>query len=519
MTIGYILILAILILGGAIATLGDRIGTRVGKARLSLFKLRPRQTAVVVTIVTGIIIAGSTLGILFATSKPLRQGIFQLDEIQKKLRNASRDLEQVSAEKNQVEAKLAQSRVQQTEAQAKLNDINQSLQSALSKLDQAIAKQQETQQQFAKVQSQLNQTISQKDALRLEIKQLQTERQNLKRQQQQIKATIAQRDREIAQQDHQLAQKNQELTQRQQEISQQNQKVGLLNQNLVDKDQQLVDKDQLIVDRNQELQQSNQKLQQQQQEITNRDKILASRESRLKELEKEQVSLETQQNFLKQDILSLEQDFKELRLGNVIIRRGQVLATGIVRIIDPNATKSAVDKLLQKANQAVIKLGEKNNVNEQVIQISNFEVQSLMSQIKDGEEYVVRILGAANYLKGEIPVQVFADAVRNQVVFHPGDVVAETSVNPVNMSQSQIQQRIDQLLVASNFRARNLGILADTIQIGDGRITTLISFLEQLQKQTATIDIKAIAADVTYTAGPLKIQLVALLNGQIIFRT
>ncbi|MFN5726799.1 MAG: DUF3084 domain-containing protein, partial [Pseudanabaena sp.] len=50
---GYTLILAILILGSIIATLGDRIGTKVGKARLSIFKLRPRDTATVVTIATG----------------------------------------------------------------------------------------------------------------------------------------------------------------------------------------------------------------------------------------------------------------------------------------------------------------------------------------------------------------------------------------------------------------------------------------------------------------------------------
>lgn len=37
---GYILVLAVLILGGAIATLGDRLGTKVGKARLSLFNLQ-----------------------------------------------------------------------------------------------------------------------------------------------------------------------------------------------------------------------------------------------------------------------------------------------------------------------------------------------------------------------------------------------------------------------------------------------------------------------------------------------
>ena len=74
MTTGYILILAILIVGGVIATVGDRIGTRVGKARLSLFKLRPKNTAVLVTILTGTLISASTLAILFAADDGLRPG-------------------------------------------------------------------------------------------------------------------------------------------------------------------------------------------------------------------------------------------------------------------------------------------------------------------------------------------------------------------------------------------------------------------------------------------------------------
>ena len=46
---GLVLIATVLVLGGLIATLGDRIGMRVGNARLSLFNLRPRQTATVVS--------------------------------------------------------------------------------------------------------------------------------------------------------------------------------------------------------------------------------------------------------------------------------------------------------------------------------------------------------------------------------------------------------------------------------------------------------------------------------------
>jgi uncharacterized protein (DUF3084 family) len=97
MTSGYILIVAILVMGGVLATLGDRIGTKVGKARLSLFNLRPRKTATLVTVITGIMIASSTLGILLATSGPLRDGILEIDNIKRNLRIARTQKRQVES--------------------------------------------------------------------------------------------------------------------------------------------------------------------------------------------------------------------------------------------------------------------------------------------------------------------------------------------------------------------------------------------------------------------------------------
>lgn len=104
MTAGFILVISILVLGGVIATVSDRLGTKVGKARLSLFKLRPRTTAVVVTMVTGTVLSGLTLGILFAASKPLRRGVFRIDEIQERLNQSRKDLKK--REKNLKRNKL-----------------------------------------------------------------------------------------------------------------------------------------------------------------------------------------------------------------------------------------------------------------------------------------------------------------------------------------------------------------------------------------------------------------------------
>ena len=107
---GWLLILALLILGGVLSTLGDRLGSRVGKARLSLFNLRPRRTAVVITVLTGSLISALSLGLLLLVSRQLRIGLFELDALQAKLRDSRSALEAAEAER--IEARSATKRIE-----------------------------------------------------------------------------------------------------------------------------------------------------------------------------------------------------------------------------------------------------------------------------------------------------------------------------------------------------------------------------------------------------------------------
>ncbi|MHC9540350.1 MAG: DUF3084 domain-containing protein [Vulcanimicrobiota bacterium] len=52
------------IVGGAIAYLGNQLGRYIGRKKLSIFRLRPRHTSILITTLTGVFIAGGTL--LFA---------------------------------------------------------------------------------------------------------------------------------------------------------------------------------------------------------------------------------------------------------------------------------------------------------------------------------------------------------------------------------------------------------------------------------------------------------------------
>ncbi len=534
MTSGYILIVAILVLGGVIATLGDRIGTRVGKARLSLFNLRPRNTATVVTIITGSLISASTLGILFATSGSLRDGIFELDSILRKLRIARSDINRINAEKSQVESELTKARTEQADAQKRLDVTNRNFQQA---------------------QTQLKKISQQATLLRSEIKSLLAERQGLIQQRNQLKGQITQLTGQITQLTGQITQLTGQITQLKELVAQRDQELAKRAQTIKERNQQLANQDEAIAQLDQRIAAGDQIIAQREQLIAQRDQVIAQREARLQELEQQlkeaiaqrEIRLQeleqelTQREFqlaerdkqlkqgekklayLEQEVESLEQyyqTYQALRQGNVALVRGQVLASGVVRIVEPRAATQAVEQLLREANRTAMKITQSSNSssNEPLVQIPKSQVEQLINQIKDGKDYVVRILSAGNYVEGEKEVQVFADAALNQVVFQAGDVLATISADSSTMTNEEIRQRLDQLLAAAQFRARRAGILS-AIQIGDGSITTVINFIEQLEQYNQSVDIKVVAQETTYTAGPLKMQLVATQNGQVVFKT
>ena len=101
---GWALILVLLVLGGVLSTLGDRLGSRVGKARLSLFKMRPRRTAVLITVLTGSLISALSLGLLLLVSRQLRVGLFELDALQARLQDSRRQLDTAEQERDKTRA-------------------------------------------------------------------------------------------------------------------------------------------------------------------------------------------------------------------------------------------------------------------------------------------------------------------------------------------------------------------------------------------------------------------------------
>lgn len=156
MTAGIIFILVILMLGGVIANISDRLGKHVGKSRLRLFNLRPKDTAVLVTVVTGTFLSALTLLVLFASSKPLRKGVFQIDDVQRQLNESRKEVVRQATEKDNLQNQLFQVQGELSMTLVRLNELNQL--------------QTKTQQELERVKKELKTVSEERDALLRDIK-------------------------------------------------------------------------------------------------------------------------------------------------------------------------------------------------------------------------------------------------------------------------------------------------------------------------------------------------------------
>ena len=173
---GWLLIIALLVLGGVLSALGDRLGSRVGKARLSLFNMRPRRTAVLITVLTGSLISALSLGLMLLVSRQLRVGLFELDGLQQKLQDSRRQLQQNRG----------------------------ALESAEEERRHAIA-------QTQRIDAELSTAKQRAATLREELEPLQQQRVRLEAEQQRLSRDIQQRDRDIKARDADIRRTEEEL--------------------------------------------------------------------------------------------------------------------------------------------------------------------------------------------------------------------------------------------------------------------------------------------------------------------
>ncbi|MFH1939661.1 MAG: DUF3084 domain-containing protein [bacterium] len=133
-----ILIFTVIIISGLIAFIGDWVGLKIGKKRVTVFGLRPHHTAIVITIISGILIAIITVSILAISSNDVRTALFGMEELKEKLSYLSREVELRNIQLSSTKEDLKEKTTQLQEMEEKYQKLSEDIKNKTSQLEELL---------------------------------------------------------------------------------------------------------------------------------------------------------------------------------------------------------------------------------------------------------------------------------------------------------------------------------------------------------------------------------------------
>lgn len=170
--IGVAIVLVLMVMGGLIAFLGDKIGSKVGKKRLTLFGIRPRYTSIIVTIISGILISFMTIGAMAVLNKNVRVALFGLTQLKQEMNDLNKEI----ADKNK---ELDEGKTQLAKRTSEYNDMNAKAQNMQQELDQVETQRKDAESQLSVVQGAYEKAQNDVNTSAAEIKELESTKNEL----------------------------------------------------------------------------------------------------------------------------------------------------------------------------------------------------------------------------------------------------------------------------------------------------------------------------------------------------
>ena len=133
-----ILVFTLIVISGLIAFVGDWVGLKIGKKRVTIFGLRPHSTAIFITIVSGILIAIITVTILTISSNDVRTALFGMEELKEKLSYLSREVELRNMQLSSTKEDLKEKTTQLQEMDEKYQKLSEDIKNKTSQLEELL---------------------------------------------------------------------------------------------------------------------------------------------------------------------------------------------------------------------------------------------------------------------------------------------------------------------------------------------------------------------------------------------
>ena len=104
----WLAILSLIIASALLSVLGDSVGTKWGKKRVSVFGLRPKNTSRLITAITGAMIAAGIIAVMAALSQDVRTALFGMKILKQQLYDSQFQLTRSQLDTERMRASLAE---------------------------------------------------------------------------------------------------------------------------------------------------------------------------------------------------------------------------------------------------------------------------------------------------------------------------------------------------------------------------------------------------------------------------
>jgi len=138
--IDWSVILMLIAISAVVAWVGDVIGMKLGKKRITIGNLRPKYTTRIISVLTGVGIAFATLFISAMASESVRTAIFSMKYMRTQVATLTSEVKSSKEDLSEMEYQLFQSRGDLLQKQNKLSAVEKDLSAGSEKLKTAEKK-------------------------------------------------------------------------------------------------------------------------------------------------------------------------------------------------------------------------------------------------------------------------------------------------------------------------------------------------------------------------------------------
>lgn len=419
-----------IVVSGFIAYFGDWLGRYLGKRRISVWGLRPRHTAMLITSLTGSLIAFLTIVAVLATAQTFREIIIRGERILEQSRQLQVRYAQLSGDYAQLQQRY----------------------------QEAAQRVQEQQQQMAENTRQLQQQQQLLEAVRLQLEQRQQQVAELNRrivQQSQQLASLQRQNAQLQSSNRQLSQTNSQLQRQGQFLREQNRLYQQNNADLASQNMQYARDNVRLNTENSQLQQQAAQLRQQTEQLSQQSLQL---QQQAESLRATIAQLQAQEAELRELIERLEQ----IKEKPIVARRGEEIARRVIPNGMPlRATRNEIYRLLVEAARVAQERGAAAGGVHRAAYIPLKRVSMPTAtggstEVFADEAVSVEVL-AEQVARSDTPVVVLAVAVRNSAAGEPIQVELRPFRNRL------VYRKDEEIARARIWSGRGTGEIANTL--------------------------------------------------------